>query len=175
MLTAAEADLLVRQHLANTPRARHSRLVGYVMRQLAADFSADADLWETVGLCHDLDFFETRNDPTQHGLLTARWLGDRIPQEARRAIEAHDHRTGVAATTLLADMLKLADVMVVIDAALGRRALAELESGEPLARLRTALSERPYLCAMLEQYSEKHGVALVRIAAIASGMPGQLH
>jgi len=141
------------------------------MRQLAADFSADAELWETVGLCHDLDFFETRNDPSQHGLLTARWLGDSIPHEARRAIEAHDHRTGVVETTLLADMLKLADVVAIIRAAVGGHALSQLAPGEPLARLRASLSERPYLCAILEQHSEKRGVTFARIGRIVSGMP----
>ncbi len=58
MLSVAEAALLVSRHLGDTPRAAHSRLVAYLMRHLAGTFAADADLWEIVGLCHDLDFFK---------------------------------------------------------------------------------------------------------------------
>jgi hypothetical protein len=172
-MLSAEADLLVRRHLGDTPRAAHSRFVAHVMRQLAAEFSADSELWEVVGLCHDLDFFETREAPARHGLVTAQWLGDRLPQDATQAIEAHDHRTGVEATTLLADMLKLADVIAVIDARLGRRALAEVGPGDPLAKLRMSLPDRPYLCDILERYSAKHALELARIAAIVSAAPLQ--
>lgn len=81
MLSGSDAEVLVSQHLATTPRAAHTRFVAYLMRQLARIFAADADLWEVVGLCHDLDFFETRDDRSQHGLLTVRWLG-RPPNSA---------------------------------------------------------------------------------------------
>src|SRR5262249_17277001 len=132
MLTAPEADLLVSEHLGTTPRAAHARFVAYVMRQLAQTFAVDAGLWETVGLCHDLDFFKTRDNRSQHGLLTIQWLGDRIPVEAQTAIASHDHRTGVRSDTLLADMLKIADVIAVIDAELGRRMLCDVDRNDPL-------------------------------------------
>jgi predicted hydrolase (HD superfamily) len=70
MLSLAEAEHLVSQHLSATPRAAHSRFVAHVMRQLADRLGADGDLWEIVGLCHDLDFFKTCDDRSQHGLLT---------------------------------------------------------------------------------------------------------
>jgi hypothetical protein len=38
-------------------------------------FAADADLWEVLGLCHDLDFLQTGDNLSQ-GLLTIKWLGD---------------------------------------------------------------------------------------------------
>lgn len=91
MLTTADADLLINRHLGDTPRANHSRFVGYIMRQLAGMFAAPTDLWEVVGLCHDLDFFQTSHDWSQHGLLTIKWLGDRIPTDAQDAIAALSH------------------------------------------------------------------------------------
>jgi predicted hydrolase (HD superfamily) len=106
MLTTAQADILVSKHLGATPRAAHTRFVAYLMRQLAREFAADANLWEIVGLCHDLDFFETCENRSQHGLHTIQWLGDKIPAEAQSAIASHDHRTGVLADSLLADALK---------------------------------------------------------------------
>jgi hypothetical protein len=164
MLSVADAERLVSQHLGDTPRAAHSRFVAYLMRQLASECAADADLWEVVG---------TRDDPARHGLLAAQWLGDGISPDARRAIEAHDHRTGVTAETPVADMLKLADVLAVTDARLGRATLATLDDGAPLAALRTALAGQPYLCDMLERYAAKHGLALKRIAAILTAAPPQ--
>ena len=87
---------------------------------------------EIVGLCHDLDFFETCDNWTQHCLLTVRWLSDRIPADAQSAIASHDHRTGVQSDTLLADALKIADVIAVIYAKLGRRALWDVDLNDPL-------------------------------------------
>ena len=95
MLSATDANLLVSKYLGDTPRAAHTRFVAHMMRQLAGVFAAGANLWEIVGLCHDLDFLETSGRWSQHGLLTIKWLGDRIPTDAQHAIAAHDHRTGM--------------------------------------------------------------------------------
>lgn len=173
MLTVVEAELLVSQHLGDTARAAHARFVAYVMRRLAEEFVADADLWEIVGLCHDLDFFAISGNWSRHGLLTVEWLSDRLPPDAQNAIASHDHRTGVQAGTLLADMLKVADVIAVIDARLGRRLLCDTGGCEPYAALRHALGDRTYLCDMLEQYTGKHALSFARIAAIMSGAPSQ--
>jgi predicted hydrolase (HD superfamily) len=145
------------------------------MRQLARTFVADEDLWEIVGLCHDLDFFRTRNDPSRHGLLTIELLGDRIPPEAQRAIASHDHRTGVQADTLLADALKIADVIAVIDAKLGRRTLSDVDRTYPLTTLRRLLPDRPYLCDMLEKYTGRHGLPVGDVIDIVAGssLPSQ--
>lgn len=171
MLTTAEADVLVSEYLGTTPRAAHTRFVAYVMRQLASTFAADAVLWETVGLCHDLDFFKTGDDPSQHGLLTVKWLGDRIPAEGQSAIASHDHRTGVRADTLLADALKIADVIAVIDARLGRRALYDVDRSNPIAELRTRLPDKPHLCEMLERYTSKHALSVQQVLDIAAACP----
>jgi len=156
-----------------TPRAAHSRMVAHVMRQLAHMFAADADLWEVVGLCHDLDFFQTCDNYSQHGLLTIKWLGDRIPLEAQSAIAAHDHRTGVQSDALLADMLKIADVITVIDARLGRGPLREIDRNNVISTLRIRLADRLYLCEMLERYTKKHGLSVSSVLEIVSASPFQ--
>lgn len=171
MLSVAEADDLVSQHLGTTPRAVHTRFVAHVMRELARTFAADADLWEVVGLCHDLDFFKTRDNWSQHGLLTIQWLGERIPVEAQSAIASHDHRTGVQSDTLVADMLKIADVIAVIDAKLGRRMLCNVDRKDPLTALRTWLADWPHLCDMLERYTKKHGPVVERVIDIVAASP----
>ena len=173
MLSIAEADGLVDRHLGTTSRAVHTRFVANIMRQLAEVLSADAELWEIVGLCHDLDYFETRDNPSAHGVLATTWLGERIPAEARTAIASHDHRTGIQADTLLADALKIADAIAIIDARLGRQALRDLDRSDALAALRARLPDRPYLCDMLERYTRESDLPVGSVIdmAAASRLP----
>ncbi len=131
MLTVVVAEMLFQQHLSDTPRANHSRVVAHMMRTLAPGFSASAELWEVVGLRHDLDYFHTLDNWSQHGLLTVRWLGNNIPAEAQDAIAAHDHRTGIQADRVLADMLKTADAIAIIDERLGRTTLCDSDRAKP--------------------------------------------
>lgn len=166
MLSVVEAEQLVKQHLGDTPRADHSRLVARIMRELAARFSASADLWEVVGLCHDLDYFQTQDNWSQHGVTTIAWLGDKIPAEAQHAIAAHDHRTGVQADSLLADMLKAADALAVIDEKIGRVSLCDTDRAAPYSALGQQLSDRSYLSDILERYAGKHGISFDRLVDI---------
>ncbi|KYK48746.1 HD domain-containing protein [Bradyrhizobium diversitatis] len=173
MLRVLDAGLLVKQYLGDTPRANHSRFVAHIMRELAPTFSASADLWEVVGLCHDLDYFHTSNNLSQHGLVTVSWLGDNIPVEAQHAIAAHDHRTGVQANTTLADMLKMADAVAIIDERLGRGAILGADRAEPYTALRRQLGARSYLSDIVERYSEKHAISFDRIVEIVALAPKQ--
>ncbi len=173
MLSAADADLLVTHHLNDTPRASHSRFVAYVMRKLAETFAAPPELWEVVGLCHDLDFFHVAGDWSRHGLVTVEWLGESIPADARQAIAAHDHRTGIAADTLLADSLKAADAIAIIDERLGRPHFLGADRADPFAALRSQLGHRTYLSDMLEGYCGKHALPFERIASIVVSAPEQ--
>ena len=168
MLSVADAELLVQQHLGTTPRADHSRFVAHIMRELAPRFSASADLWEVVGLCHDLDYFHTHGNWSQHGLTTVAWLGDKIPAEAQDAIAAHDHRTGLQADTVLADMLKAADALAVVDEKIGRASLCETDRAAPYPALRRQLGDRSYLSDMLERYADKHDVSFDCLAEIVA-------
>jgi predicted hydrolase (HD superfamily) len=79
MLSVAEAQALVERYLRDTPRATHTRVVAYLMRWLAGHFSEDGELWEVVGLCHDLDYFATADDRTRHGWPTC----SRLPMRLR--------------------------------------------------------------------------------------------
>lgn len=173
MLSPADADLLVTQHLNDTPRASHSRFVAHIMGNLAKTLAAPVELWEVVGLCHDLDFFHIEGDWSRHGLVTVEWLGDRIPAEARQAIAAHDHRTGVESDSLLADSLKAADAIAIIDERLGRSSFTKADPANPFAALRGQLGHRTYLIDMLEGYCKKHALPFERIAGIVAKAPEQ--
>lgn len=173
MLDPAQARVLLQHALQATPRAHHSECVAYLMKQLASHFHEDTQLWEVVGLCHDLDFLTTRTDPTQHGLVTAAQLHDHLPPAARNAIAAHDHRTGVLAQTRLADLLKVADALAVIDTYLGRDWLARLAATDDptYAQLQAALADRPYLVDLLRLHAAPHGLSLPFLIRLLLGAP----
>jgi predicted hydrolase (HD superfamily) len=171
MLTVADAQHLVDLHLRDTPRAAHSRFVAHIMRRLAVLLGGDADLWEIVGLCHDLDFLVTSGDWNRHGLLTVEWLGDSIPADARAAIASHDHRTGVRSDMLLADILKLADALAVIDQRAGRSVLADLDHRDPYPALRKRLGDRPHLADILERCAGRHKLLFAGIVKVMGEVP----
>jgi len=173
MLSIAEADELVVRHLGDAPRANHSRVVAHIMRRLAEALSQPAELWEVVGLCHDLDFFAIEDDWSRHGPMAVEWLGDRILPEAQQAIAAHDHRTGIVADSLLADSLKAADAITVIDEKLGRPALRAIDTANPYAALRIKLGRRSYLADMIEGYALKHAIPFERLVETIMGAPAQ--
>jgi hypothetical protein len=173
MLNKAAALDLVQKHLGDTPRAAHSKFVAYTMRELAGVFAANAELWEITGLCHDLDFFSISGNWSQHGLMTAQWLAGQLPDEALRAIEAHDHRTGIQSDTLIADMLNLADALAVIDKRFGRDLLREADNGDPYTALRRHLGDRAYLADILDRRASKHDLSFRCIVDIATTGPPQ--
>lgn len=70
---------------------RHSLAVEAVMRALARHFGEDEEVWGLAGLLHDLDFEETENDWTKHGILIGEWLKDSdLPKEIFDIIKAHN-------------------------------------------------------------------------------------
>jgi predicted hydrolase (HD superfamily) len=166
MLSASSADALIEECLGKTARASHSRDVAAIMRRLAQHFAADADLWEVVGLCHDLDFFDVGEDWQRHGLITAERLKGQLPDEALSAIAAHDHRTGISADTLLADMLKVADAAAIIVERIGADTLRRLPP-DLKDELRSRLGERKTLAEILEHHGARHRLAIRAVLRLA--------
>ncbi len=173
MIEESDAEALIRQHLGDSPRAAHSRFVGDLMGRMARLFNADEALWRTVGLVHDLDYFETKPTPDRHGVLVCDWLAGRLPADALTAIAAHDHRTGVISDTLLADMLKLADVLAVLDETCGRAITSRLNEDTAFANVRERTAARPFLETMLVDLAGKHSLTLETLARMLAAAPPQ--
>jgi hypothetical protein len=172
-LSKADAIDLVRLHLGGSARATHTLVVADLMRQLAARLHEDGELWEIVALCHDLDFHATAKDRSQHGLLVLTWLGDRVSLAARQAIASHDHRTGATSDTLLADMLKLADAVAVIDHRIGRDGWTRIASDDPWRTLREHLADRPYLAELVKRFADKYSLDFASVVALVTRAPLQ--
>jgi len=97
MLSREEAWELLSAQGQETHMLHHALETEAVMRELARQLGQDEDVWGVAGLLHDLDFHQTRDVPEEHGLRSATWLQDRLPETALQAIRAHNgEHNGVA-------------------------------------------------------------------------------
>lgn len=174
MITVEHSKELVATHLGDGLRARHSIFVAYLMTRLVEVLGEDAGLWEITGLCHDLDFEVTKADRSRHGLVTAEWLSGDLPDTALAAIQAHDHRTGFVADTVLAAALKFTDAIAVGELTIGRqKMIAALAAPNPRQSLELALTDRPYLTSMIVSLAQKLNVPLAMMAGLVQQAPSQ--
>ncbi len=90
-MTRDEAIAAVRENCGNKNLVKHMLATEAVMVGLAARLGEDAESWALAGLLHDLDYEETVDDPTRHGLVSADKLGEMgICEEIIHAVKAHN-------------------------------------------------------------------------------------
>ena len=90
-ITREEAIKLMEDYLQSESLRKHSYATEAVMRAMAEKLGHDPELWGIVGLLHDLDYNETKDQPSQHGLKTAEILKERgVASEVIEAIKAHN-------------------------------------------------------------------------------------
>jgi len=111
MITRVEALKLVREHVSNGNLIKHMIGVGAIMRGLAEHLNMDPDLWELVGILHDIDYEETSKDFKLHGLKSAEIVGELLPDEALHAIKAHNSLTSFKAESEMDISLYAADAV----------------------------------------------------------------
>ena len=88
---------LVKKNLSNPNLVKHCLAVEACMRELAGYFSDDVEEWGLAGLLHDLDYEITSEDSFNHGLETAKMLGNEdISDEVIHAIKAHNKKVELA-------------------------------------------------------------------------------
>jgi putative nucleotidyltransferase with HDIG domain len=93
---------------------RHCYAVADSMKHFAQSSGADADLWEAVGLLHDMDYERHPNQeqsPTEgHPFVGVAWLREQgWSEEVCRAILSHADYAGVARETALERTLYAVD------------------------------------------------------------------
>lgn len=83
---------LLHTHMQNPNLRRHCYATEAVMRALAKHFQEDEEVWGVVGLLHDGDYEETKNDPSQHTMKMTQWLKDTGETDPRilEAILSHN-------------------------------------------------------------------------------------
>jgi len=90
MLSRDQAYRMVVEKIGVNNLLKHILAVEAGMRKLADHFGEDVDYWGLIGLVHDLDYNETKDDEARHTYLTREWLKDYdLPEEMFYAIHAH--------------------------------------------------------------------------------------
>lgn len=94
MINKQQALELLHQHTKNQNLRRHMYAVGAVMKALAQKLNGDPDVWEVVGLLHDADWEETKDDPYKHTKNTLSWLKEMGLSEGPivRALMSHNRK-----------------------------------------------------------------------------------
>jgi putative nucleotidyltransferase with HDIG domain len=77
-------------NLSSDNLRKHSYAVGAIMRELALRLNKDADEWEIAGIIHDLDYEMTKDEVEMHAKKTVEMLGDKVDQDIKDAILAHN-------------------------------------------------------------------------------------
>ena len=88
-----KAFVILRTHVKNQNLFRHCLSVEAVMRFLALHFNAPQEKWALAGLLHDVDWEETKDDPSQHTRKTIQWMKDAgfADKELFTTILSHNH------------------------------------------------------------------------------------
>ncbi len=91
-ITRQQAVELMEERLQAENLRKHSLAAEAIMRELALRFNEDPDLWGIAGLLHDLDYNETRDNMSQHGLITEKILSQLgVSPEITEAIKFHNN------------------------------------------------------------------------------------
>ena len=86
-----EAVKLMEECLQGDSLRKHCYATEMVMRAMAERLGHDPEAWGIIGLLHDIDYEETKDQPSRHGLRTAEILGSKgVGSEVIEAIKAHN-------------------------------------------------------------------------------------
>ena len=111
---SARALTILHEWVQSESLRRHCYAVADSMRHFAQLHGADADLWEAVGLLHDMDYERHPNQeqsPTEgHPFVGVEWLREQgWSEEVCRGILSHANYAGVARETPLERTLYAVD------------------------------------------------------------------
>jgi uncharacterized protein len=86
-----EAVRLMEAYLHGDSLKKHCYATEAIMRAMAQKLGHDPEVWGIAGLLHDLDYDETKETPSRHGLRTEEILkGKGVSPDILQAIKAHN-------------------------------------------------------------------------------------
>jgi putative nucleotidyltransferase with HDIG domain len=141
-MTRDEVLALMSEHVRSDVLFKHCLATEAIMRKLAERLGEDADTWGLIGLIHDLDFDETKDEPKRHTLVAAETLRARgVPEEYVQAIISHsDCEARKPRETKLEHALSAAETItgLIVAAALVRpdKKLASVEAKSVRKRMK---------------------------------------
>jgi putative nucleotidyltransferase with HDIG domain len=168
MITLKQARQLAEKELKGSHKLGHSLLAGKIMAGLAKTLRADAGLWESVGLLHDIDAVRINYDAEQHGTVAVQMLEGFLPAPALKAIAAHDSHTGVKDESDLSLCLRGADLLALVGEKVAEHRLAALilagDSGFEM--LKTELGENSGWALGLEKFGRRFGLTFQELLSL---------
>jgi len=109
-MTRQESLEFLKQKLFNKNLIKHSLAVEAIMRGLAQKFQEDEEKWGAVGLLHDIDYEEVKNDLSQHSLVGAQMLKDAgFDSDICLAVKRHNEGHGERPETLMEKAIYVCD------------------------------------------------------------------
>ena len=114
MTLSSRALIILHEWVQSESLRKHCYAVADSMKHFAEVRGEDADLWEAVGLLHDMDYERhpnlERNSTEGHPLVGVAWLRDQgWSEEICRAILSHADYSGVSRETPLEKTLYAVD------------------------------------------------------------------
>jgi uncharacterized protein len=105
-----QALKLVKEKIKNNNLIKHCLAVEAVMKELAEYFKEDKEKWGLAGLCHDIDYEQTKNNPEQHSLIGAEFLQKQgLEPDIIKAVKAHNEIHGLPREERITQALFCAD------------------------------------------------------------------
>lgn len=92
MITKEKALNMIDDNIDTENLKKHTWAVGQIMKRLAEELDKDEKKWEILGLVHDLDYEETKDNPENHALKSAEMVEGMVPDDVVRAIKSHNHK-----------------------------------------------------------------------------------
>jgi len=112
MISRKEAFELLTKYVRDDKLIKHSLAVEAILKAMAKMLHEDEELWGLTGLLHDLDYEYTKEEPAKHATVSSQILDGIIPEEAIKAIKAHNYQyTDHIPTTALDRALIAADAV----------------------------------------------------------------
>lgn len=90
MIEEEKAKELVEEKVSTENLRKHMYAVSAIMEELAKKLRKDPELWARVGLLHDIDYEETKDNPEQHAKKSTEMLEGQLPEKGLEAIKAHN-------------------------------------------------------------------------------------
>lgn len=174
-MTKDQALEFLHTHTKNQNLRRHMYAVGAVMKALAGKLGGDPDTWEILGLLHDADWEETKDNPAEHTRRTLEWLKELGETDSPlvRALMSHNRKhTGLAELEgnmewALETCDELTGFIVAVALVRPDKQLASVSVDSVLKKWKTKEFAKAVDRMQIEQCEEKLGIPLAEFIVIA--------
>jgi len=89
MISREEAIELLKKYVKDDKLKKHMFAVEAIMKEVAKNINDDEEIFGLVGLLHDIDFEETKDNPELHGIRGCEILRNMLPENLLNAIKVH--------------------------------------------------------------------------------------